>query len=29
MPHKEFEIKLELAIGLLMIEIDNNNFKVY
>ena len=29
MPHKEFEIKLELALGLLMIDIDNNNFRVY
>ena len=27
--HKEFEVKLELAMGLLMIEIDNNNFKLY
>ena len=29
MVHKEFEIKLELALGLLMVELDNNNFKLY
>jgi hypothetical protein len=29
MVHKEFEVKLELALGLLMVEIDNNNFEVY
>lgn len=29
MVNKEFEVKLELALRLLMIEIDNNNSKIY